>query len=105
MDNRGLKVLVHASAFFAPYAVPILIYVLCHFFMEDLEVKRLAIQAILFQLVMGVLIAISIVLIFIIIGIPLVIGLGIMWIVVPIMGIIKALNNEEYNYPIVGRLF
>lgn len=105
MDNRGLKVLVHASAFFAPYAVPILIYVLCHFFMEDLEVKRLAIQAVLFQLVMGVLIAISIVLIFIIIGIPLVIGLGIMWIVVPIIGIVKALNNEEYNYPIVGRLF
>ena len=102
MENKGLKVLVHASAFFAPYAVPIIIYLLCHFFVEDREVKKLAIQAVLFQLVMGLLVFISIILIFVIIGIPLLIGLGIMWIVVPIIAIVKSLNDEDYNYPIVG---
>ena len=105
MENKGLKVLIHASAFFAPYFVPIVIYILCHFVMEDLEVKKLAIQAILFQLVMGALIFVSILLIFIIIGIPLVIGLGLMWFIVPIIGIVKALNDEEFNYPIVGAWF
>ncbi|CAM3146239.1 DUF4870 domain-containing protein [Filibacter tadaridae] len=105
MDNTGLKVIVHASAFFAPYAVPLLIYILCHFFVEDLEMKKLALQAIFFQLVMGALLVISILLIFIIIGIPLVIGLGLLWFIVPIIGIVKALNNEEFNYPIVGAWF
>lgn len=99
MENKGMKVLVHASAFFAPYLVPIIVF----FIGEDDRVKNVAIQAILFQLVIGVLIAISIVLSFLLIGIPFLIGFSIMWLVVPIIGIVKALNDEDYNYPIVGR--
>lgn len=99
MEKTGLKVLVHASAFFAPFLVPFVIYLI----IEDLEVKRVAIQAILFQLVMGALIFISALLIIVIIGIPLIIGFMLMWLIVPIIGIIKALNGEVYNYPIVGR--
>jgi len=99
MEKTGLKVLVHASAFFAPFLVPFVIYLI----IDDLEVKRVAIQAILFQLVMGVLIFISALLIIVLIGIPLIIGFILMWLIVPIIGIIKALNGETYNYPIVGR--
>ncbi|MER2089304.1 DUF4870 domain-containing protein [Sporosarcina sp. JAI121] len=99
MENKGLKVLVHASAFFMPFLVPFVIYLL----IDDLEVKRMAIQAVLFQLVMGALIFVSTLLIIVIVGIPMVIGFGLMWLIVPIIAIVKALNDEMYNYPIVGR--
>ncbi|MCG7335610.1 DUF4870 domain-containing protein [Sporosarcina sp. ACRSM] len=102
MEKTGMKVLIHASAFFAPFLVPFIIFLVAHS-TEDDEVKRLSIQAILFQLVMGVIISISALLIVVIIGIPMVIGFGLMWLIVPIIGIVKALNGEPYNYPIVGR--
>lgn len=98
MENTGLKVLVHASAFFAPFLVPFIVFVIS----ADNEVKKLSIQALLFQLAMGVLIFISSLLIVVIIGIPMLIVFGLMTIIVPVMGIIKALNNEKFDYPIVG---
>lgn len=100
-DNKGLKILVHASAFFMPFLVPFIIYLV----VADAAVKRVAIQAILFQLVMGLLVTISIVLCFILIGIPFLVIFGLMTIIIPIMGIIKTLSGETYNYPIVGRWF
>ncbi|MCM3637066.1 DUF4870 domain-containing protein [Sporosarcina luteola] len=99
MENTGLKVIVHASAFFAPFLVPILIYLI----VNDSEVKRISIQALLFQLVMGALIFISAILIIFLIGIPMIIVFGLMTIIVPILGIVKSLQGETYNYPIVGR--
>ncbi len=102
MEKTGLKVLIHASAFFAPFLVPFCIFLVANF-TEDDEIKRLSIQAILFQLVMGAIIFISVLLIVVIIGIPMVIGFGLMWFIVPIIGIVKALSGEIYNYPIVGR--
>lgn len=96
-----MRVLVHASAFFTPYLVPIIIF----FVTEDELVKRVSIQAILFQLVIGVLFWISIILSFLLIGIPFAIGFGIMWFVVPIIGIVKSLNDEHYEYPIVKNFF
>ncbi|MFD1207136.1 MULTISPECIES: DUF4870 domain-containing protein [Sporosarcina] len=99
MENTGLKVLVHASAFFAPFLVPFILYLV----VDDAEVKRLSIQALLFQLVMGVLIFISIILIIFLIGIPMVIIFGLMTIIIPIIGIVKSLQGETYYYPIVGR--
>ena len=99
MQNTGMKILIHASAFFAPYLVPILLFLIS----DEHEIKKTAIQAVLWQLVIGLLLGISIAFSFILIGIPFAIGFGIMWVVVPIIGIVKALNNETYNYPIVGR--
>ncbi|MCM3743701.1 DUF4870 domain-containing protein [Sporosarcina luteola] len=99
MENTGLKVIVHASAFFAPFLVPILIYLI----VDDSEVKRVSIQALLFQLVMGALIFISAILIIFLIGIPMIIVFALMTIIVPILGIVKSLQGETYNYPIVGR--
>ena len=98
MENTGLKILVHASAFFAPFLVPFIVFLIT----SDQEVKKLSIQALLFQLAMGVLLFISSLLMFVIIGIPMLIIFGLMTIIVPIMGIIKALNNEKFDYPIVG---
>ncbi|MDN4606947.1 DUF4870 domain-containing protein [Sporosarcina highlanderae] len=99
MEKTGLKVLVHASAFFAPFLVPFILYLV----IDDTEIKRLSIQALLFQLVMGALIFISAILIILIIGIPMLIVFILMTIIVPIIGIVKALGGETYNYPIVGR--
>jgi len=101
MENKGLKVLVHASAFFAPYLVPFIIFLV----VDDTEVKRISIQALLFQLVMSALIFVSIILIFFLIGIPMLIVFGLMTIIIPILGIVKTLQGETYNYPIVGRWF
>ena len=101
LDNKGLKILVHASAFFMPFLVPFIVYLV----VADSAVKRVSIQAILFQLVMWALIVVSTLLSFILIGIPFLIIFGLMTIIIPIMGIIKTLNGETYNYPIVGRWF
>ncbi|MFD1032166.1 DUF4870 domain-containing protein [Metaplanococcus flavidus] len=98
METKGLKVLVHASAFFAPFLVPFIVFLIS----EDKDVKRLSIQALLFQLVMGVLLFVSSLLVIILIGIPLLIVLGIVAVVIPILGIISALNDEYFSYPIVG---
>lgn len=98
MQNTGLKVLLHASTWFAPFLVPFILYLV----VDDDEVKKLSIQAVLFQLVISVLITISIFLIFFLIGIPMLIIFGIMAFVVPIIGIIKAINGDKFNYPIVG---
>ncbi|MDW0112792.1 DUF4870 domain-containing protein [Sporosarcina saromensis] len=101
MEKTGLKILVHASAFFAPCLVPFILYLV----IDDLEVKRLSIQALLFQLVMGALIFISAILVIFLIGIPMLIVFSLMTIIVPIIGIVKAVQDEPYQYPIVGRWF
>lgn len=98
MENTGLKVLVHASAFFAPFLVPFIVFIIA----ADQEVKKLSIQALLFQLAMGVLLFISTMLTVVLIGIPMLIIFGLMTVIVPVMGIIRALNNDKFNYPIVG---
>lgn len=98
MQNTGLKVLVHASAFFAPFLVPFIVFLIS----GDQEVKKLSIQALLFQVAMSVLITISFFLIVFIIGIPMIVVFSLMTVIVPIMGIIKALNGDKFDYPIVG---
>ncbi len=98
MENTGMKILVHASAFFAPFLVPVIVFILA----ADQEVKKLSIQALLFQLVMGALIFVSSMLTVVLIGFPLLLLFGAIGIIVPIIAIIKALNNEPYDYPVVG---
>lgn len=98
-DNKWIKVILHASAFFAPFLIPILFMLL----IQDDRVKSLSIQALLFQVVMYVLIAISGVLSFILIGLPFLIVFGIMTVVVPVIGIVNAISEKDWQYPIVGR--
>ena len=99
MESKWGKVIIHSSAFYLPVLVPILFWLVS----SEEEIKRLSIQALLFQFVMWVLIGISSFFSVILIGIPFLIAFGIMTIVVPIIGIVKALNEENWNYPIVGR--
>lgn len=99
MENKWIKVILHASAFFAPVLVPILFMLL----IQDEKVKSLSIQALLFQFVMWALSVVSLLLSVILIGIPFLVIFGLMLIIVPIIGILKSLQDEDWNYPIVGR--
>ena len=99
MENKWSKVIVHASAYFLPVLVPVLFLLLS----SDQEVKRMSIQALLFQGVMWILTTISIVLSFVLIGIPFLIIFGLMLLIVPIIGIVNAITDTSWNYPIVGR--
>ena len=99
METKWSKIIIHASAFFAPFLVPILFFLIS----TEEEVKRLSIQALLFQIIFGILIAISGIFSVILIGLPfLLIFWAVLWIT-PIVGIVKALNDTPWNYPIVGR--
>lgn len=105
METKGLKILIHASAFFAPFLVPVAIYIMTFFVELDVQVRRLSIQALLFQLVMGALIVISAILSFVLIGLPFLAAFFLMTFIIPIIAIVKTLQDEPYNYPIVGRWF
>ncbi|MGE7913334.1 DUF4870 domain-containing protein [Lysinibacillus xylanilyticus] len=99
METKWSKVIIHASSFFAPWVVPIIFFLIS----SDEEIKTISVQALLFQIIMWALIAISGFLSFLLIGIPFLIIFGIMLFVVPIIGIVKALSDEPWRYPIVGR--
>ncbi|WP_068985716.1 MULTISPECIES: DUF4870 domain-containing protein [Lysinibacillus] len=99
METKWSKVIIHASSFFAPWVVPIIFFLIS----SDEEIKTISVQALLFQIIMWALIAISGILSFLLIGIPFLIIFGIMLFVVPIIGIVKALSDEPWRYPIVGR--
>lgn len=94
-----MAVILHASAFFAPILVPILFLLLA----QDDIIKKLSIQALLFQFVMWILIGLSTLLSFILIGLPFLLLFSIMMLVVPIVGVYKALTDQSWDYPIVGR--
>jgi uncharacterized membrane protein len=97
VDTRGLKILVHASTWFAPLLLPSIVFLL----IKDSGVKRIALQAFFFHLIMAGLISISWFFSFVIIGIPFLIIFGLMAIICPIMGILYALKDRPYQYPIV----
>jgi len=99
METKWSKVIIHASAFFAPWLVPIIFFLIG----SDEEVKSLSVQALLFQVVMIVLLTISGIFSFLLIGIPFLIVFGIMYFIAPIIGVVKALSDEPWRYPIVGR--
>ena len=103
MEDKWAKVIVHASTFFSAFYISMLVPILFFIFSKDDHVKRLSIQALLFQLVMGVLVTISAFLSVLLIGVPFLIIFAVMTVIVPIIGIVKALNETHWNYPIVGR--
>lgn len=100
MDHKGVKAITHASAFFAPVLVPLLVWLL----MVDREVKNTALQALLFHVIIGVLIAISWPFVFILIGIPFFVVFGLMALYYPIKGILYSLGGRPFSYPIIGAL-
>ncbi|OEC00042.1 membrane protein [Lysinibacillus sphaericus] len=99
METKWSKVIIHASAFFAPFLVPIIFFLIS----SEEEVKNVSVQALLFQVVMGVLIVIASILSFVLIGLPFLLVFIAMVYIVPIIGIVKAISEEPWRYPIVGR--
>lgn len=95
LDGKWLKVLVHASTWFAPILCPILVYLIA----SDRDVKRISLQALLFHVIIGALISVSAVFSWVLIGLPFLIVFGLMAIICPIKGILRALNEREYHYP------
>ncbi|USG65864.1 DUF4870 domain-containing protein [Brevibacillus ruminantium] len=101
MDHRGIKAITHASTFFAPILVPLLVWLL----ISDRYVKNTALQALFFHIIMGVLIAISIPFCYILIGIPFFIVFSLVALYYPIKGILYSLSGRPFAYPILGSLF
>ena len=100
-SSKWLKVIVHASAFFAPFLIPILFYL----FVDDASVKKISIQAMLFQILMGVLISISAIFSALFIGLPFLVVFVAMTVIVPIVGIVKAIQDDNWEYPIIKKFF
>lgn len=101
MDSKGIKVVTHASTFFAPILVPLLVWLL----IKDQEVKSLAMEALIFHIVLSVCIWIFFLLSFILIGIPFLIVASIVAIYYPIKGILYALSDRPFHYPLMGSFF
>ena len=97
MESKAIKVLIHASAFFLPILIPVIVY----FMSTDEEVKRLSLQALLFQVVLWVAGVIAVVLVIFLVGFILVPIVGLLGIIIPIIGIVKVLQDEHWEYPIV----
>ncbi|KFL43864.1 membrane protein [Lysinibacillus sp. BF-4] len=104
MDNKLSKIIVHSSFYYAPFLVPVIMFFIATLVTNDEEVRRLSVQAVLFQIVLAVLLSVSWAFTFLIIGFPFLIIFGLIYICAPIIGIIRALQGETWNYPIVGRL-
>ncbi|HIX43107.1 membrane protein [Kurthia sp. 3B1D] len=100
-STKWLKVIVHASPFFAPYLIPVLFYL----FVDDASVKKISIQALLFQILMGVLIFISAIFSALLIGLPFLVVFVAMTVIVPIVGIVKAIQDDNWEYPIIKKFF
>jgi len=98
LDNKWIKIVIHASTWFAPILLPLIVY----FLADEREIKRLSLQAMVFHLIMSVLIGISWVFSVILIGIPFLIVFGLIAIFAPIMGILRALQERHFDYPIIG---
>ncbi|ENQ3077139.1 DUF4870 domain-containing protein [Bacillus multifaciens] len=98
MEHKGLKIFIHASTWFAPVLVPFIIFLVS----SDRDIKNLSLQAVIFHFVIGVLIGISAFFSWVLIGIPFLIIFGLMALITPIIGIVRALNDRPFQYPIVG---
>lgn len=105
VDNKWIKVIVHASGFFSSTFVSMILPIIIYFVSTDKETKSLSLQAVIFQLLMSVLIWISIPLTIIGIGWIMLIVFGAMTIIVPIVGIVRALQEKKWSYPIIGKFF
>ncbi|MBR8659923.1 DUF4870 domain-containing protein [Brevibacillus sp. NL20B1] len=100
MDQKGVKAITHASLFFAPILVPLVVWLL----IQDRHVKNIALQALLFHVIMSILFSISLFLSFFVIGIPFVLVFGFMILYYPIKGIVYALQDRPFRYPVIGSL-
>lgn len=99
MERKPASLLIHASIFFAPFIVPIIFMIIAN----DRYIKDLAIEALLFHIMITVGLTISSILVVILIGIPLLIIVGLVGLYYPIKGIVDAVNERPFHYPLVSQ--
>jgi len=92
-----LNSITHASAFFAPFVFPIVVWIVS----KDEDVTKVAKQALFFHLGLAVCIGISWLLSFILIGIPFLVVFAIMGVYYPIKGIVYTLTGRSFHYPLM----
>jgi hypothetical protein len=98
--KRLIKVITHASTFFAPFLVPIAVMLL----VKERDVRQVALQALLFHIGISICLGISWALSFLLVGIPFLILFGIMALYYPIKGIVYALTDKPFHYPFMRSL-
>jgi uncharacterized membrane protein len=97
--DRMLGVLAHASAFFMPLLVPIVLLLVGH---DNRFVYHHAKRALLFHLIAWLAIGVSSFLIVILVGLLLLPVAVIGSVVLTIIAIVKTLEDEYYRYPFCG---
>ncbi|WP_424102465.1 DUF4870 domain-containing protein [Moorena producens] len=107
IDQRKLlSVLCHGSIFLnflvVPIAIPIVIFLLT----EDSVVKENAKETINFHICLYIYWVICLILAVVIIGIPLLFILGLVSLIMPIIALVKVLENpnQPYRYPYIFRV-
>jgi hypothetical protein len=103
-EERLLAVLSHASLFFVPVIVPLVIYLMY----KDKSgfVAGHAKEALIVHLALAVAAAIGSMLVIILIGIVILVFVGLagaVYAVCAILAIIKAANGQEFQYPLTTR--
>lgn len=99
MERKPSAILIHASIFFAPFIVPIIFMLITN----DRYIKDLAIEALLFHVLVTVGLTVSGFLVVILIGIPLLAIVGLVGLYFPIKGIVGAVNDKPFHYPFVSQ--
>ncbi|MBL0386511.1 DUF4870 domain-containing protein [Tumebacillus sp. ITR2] len=97
--DRYWAMAAHLSILLLPFIAPIVILILRA---NSKFVRHHATQALLFHFVWLILMTISGWLCWILIGFPMLVVFGLMGIWGTIRGILAALNEERYHYPITG---
>ncbi|MDA8353001.1 MAG: DUF4870 domain-containing protein [Firmicutes bacterium] len=95
---KVIKILLHASIWFAPVLIPLILWLLA----SERELKRLSLQALVFHFVIWLLVSISYFFSFILIGLPFLVIFGLIGLIAPIMGIIRAIQDRSFHYPLIG---
>jgi hypothetical protein len=110
MDNLNqgklLSALCHGAIFFSSMFLSVGIPLVILFTTDDSVVKANAKESINFHINLYIYGLVFVLLIFVIIGIPLLLGLGIVSFIMPIIALIKVLDNpsQPYRYPFIFRL-
>lgn len=106
--NQGklLSALCHGAIFLSSLLFSVGIPLVILFTTDDAVVKANAKESINFHINLYIYALIFTALIFVVIGIPLLIGLGIASFILPIIAVVKVLDNpsQPYRYPFIFRL-
>lgn len=100
-EQKLLCALAHLGTF---VGIPILAPIIVLLVAKDSFTKMQAKEALGFQILLAVSIAIAVILVFLLVGIPLLLILGLVALIFPIIAIVKVLDGIDYSYPLTGHI-